>query len=152
MPFRPVHLDPDLGLVEVPCLQFFVPSRDLFLVLTCHCSCTVTVSLTCSRYHAAGIGRTLLFCSAYHAAGVEGTLLWELACHALSAVAALGFSELIYRWRSGFCYYGLVDLCMHLSIVLIHLHSQVVRVHREEILLSEREPVLLIRGEVICIL
>ena len=41
---------------------------------------------------------------------------------------------------------------MHLSIVLIHLHSQVVRVHREEILLSEREPVLLIRCEVILML
>ena len=41
---------------------------------------------------------------------------------------------------------------MHLSIVLIHLHSQVVRAHREEILLSEREPVLLIRCEVILIL
>ena len=79
---------------------------------------------------------TLLFCSADHVAGV---------------VETLGFCELIYLLRSGVCYYGLADLCMHLSIVLIHLHSQVVRVHREEILLSEREPVLLIRCEVILV-
>ena len=71
-------------------------------------------------------------------------------------MASLDFTELIYLLRSGFCYNGLIHLCMHLCIhlciVLIHLHSQVVRVHREEILLSERGPVLLIRCEVILIL
>ena len=67
-------------------------------------------------------------------------------------MAALVFIELIYLLRSGFCYSGLIHLCMHLCIVLIHLHSQVVRVHREEILLSERGPVLLIRCEVILLL
>ena len=99
-----------------------------------------------------GLGEPCSFAPHTMQHGVEGTLLWELACHALSAVAALGFSELIYLLRSGFCYYGLAYLCMHLSRVLVHLHSQVVRVHREEILLSEREPVLLIRCEVILIL
>ena len=41
---------------------------------------------------------------------------------------------------------------IHVCIGLIHLHNQVVRVHCEEILLSERGPVLLIRCEVILIL
>ena len=105
MPFRPIHIGPDLGLVEVPCLQFSALSRDLFLVLACHCLCAVTVSLTCSSYHAAAV------------------------------VAALDFIGLI-----------------HVGIGLIHLHNQVVRVHREEILLSERGPVLFVRCEVILIL
>ena len=67
-------------------------------------------------------------------------------------MASLAFTELIYLLCSGFCYNGLIHLCMHLCIVLIHLHSQVVRVPREEILLSERGPVLLILCEVILIL
>ena len=62
-----------------------------------------------------------------------------LRYHAAAAVAALENIGLIY-------------VCIHLSIGLIHLHNQVVRVHREEILLSERGPVLLIRCEVILIL
>ena len=63
-------------------------------------------------------------------------------------MASLDFTELIYLLRSGFCYNGLIHLCIRLS----HLHEPVVRVHSEEILLSERGPGLLMHCEVALIL
>ena len=59
-------MDPDLGLVEVPCLQLSALLRDLFLVLICHCLCTVSVSLTCSSYHAAPVGAVHSFIGLIH--------------------------------------------------------------------------------------
>ena len=54
--------------------------------------------------------------------------------------------------RSGFSFYGLIYLWMHRIVILFHLHCQVVRVYRDEILFSEREPVQLNYSEVVLIL
>ena len=59
-------MDPDLGLVEVPCLQFSALLRDLFLVLTCHCLCTVTVFSYRLRYHAAAVEAASSFIGLIH--------------------------------------------------------------------------------------